>query len=167
MIMETKRCLIKPISLDDKADLLRLCDDPNVWRYLGGYATAQHNKKNIEYIGKMATPDRWVVRDKIDNFFLGEMSLTPHHDGEDIEISYLFLSEHWGRGYASEAAKEIVQVAFNEKKLDRLVAETQSVNLASCKVLEKLGFYQMKKLTRFNAEQILWAMDNPVVKASS
>jgi ribosomal-protein-alanine N-acetyltransferase len=159
MMLETERCLVKPISINDKNDLLCLCDDPNVWQYLGGNETAERNRKNIEYIDKIIIADRWVVKKKTDNLFLGEISLTPHHDGEDIEISYLFLSMHWGKGYASETAKEIIHYAFDVKKLDRLVAETQSVNFASCKVLEKLGFCQIKKLVRFNVEQTFWAIN--------
>ena len=163
MVFETERCLIKPLNSDDKSDLLRLCNDSDVWKYLGGQETAEHNRNSIEYIGKIPVTDRWAVRNKTDNSFLGEISLTPHHDGDDIEISYLFLSEHWNKGYASEAVSVIIQFAFNEKKLDRLVAETQSVNLTSCKVLEKLGFYKVKKLERFNAEQTLYVIDNPTV----
>ena len=163
MIFKTERCFIKPIDVGDKTDLLRLCDDSDVWKYLGGQGTAEHNRKNIEYIGKTNITDRWVVRSKTDNTFLGEISLTPHHDGDDIEISYLFLSDHWGKGYASETVRAVIQFAFNEKKLNRLVAETQSANFISCKLLEKLGFHQIKKLIRFNTEQILWAIDNQTV----
>ena len=161
MILETNRCTIKPVGIEDKTDLHRLCDDPNVWQYLGGQATAEHNRKNIDYIGKVPITDRWVVRGKADDSFLGAISLIPHHAGDDLEVSYLFLSKHWGKGYASEVVTAVIHYAFSEKKINRLLAETQSANLASCRMLEKLGFHKIKNLVRFEAEQALYAIDNP------
>ena len=162
MLLETDRCLIRPSNFDDKTVLLRLCDDRDVWKYLGGLSTAEHFRKNIEnQILSDHNRLHCTIRDKVDNLFLGYISLTPHHDGIDTELSYMILSAHWGKGYASEAASEIICYAFTKKLLTRLVAETQSANLASCKMLEKLGFYQLKKIIRFNAEQIIWVIDNP------
>ena len=163
MVLETERCLIKTMNRKDKQDLHRLCDDVNVWTYLGGQGTALHNRKRIKYIGFIPISNRWTVRRKSDNSFLGEISLTPHHDGNDTEISYLFLSEHWGNGYASEAVRAVVNYVFRKKGLDRLVAETQSANVVSCKMLEKLGFDKVENLIRFGAEQTLLALDNPVL----
>ena len=163
MAFETERCFIKTINRKDKQDLCRLCDDVNVWTYLGGQGTALHNKKKIKFIGFIPTANRWTVRRKTDNSFLGEISLTSHRDGNDIEISYLFLSEYWGNGYASEAVRAVIHYAFSKKKLNRLVAETQSANLVSCKMLEKLGFHKVRNLTRFDSEQTLFAIDSPVV----
>jgi len=163
MTFETERCFIKPICSNDKQDLFSMCDDTDVWNYLGGSSTANFHRANIENLEKhLPDPKRWIIRDKKDNSFLGYLSLGSHHDGEDTELSYLLLSKYWGNGYASEAASEIVRYVFNERKLKRLVAETQSANLVSCKLLEKLGFYKLKVLTRFNAEQTLYAIDNPV-----
>ncbi len=164
MIFETERCVISPINPNDKLDLFSMCDDINVWQYLGGVSTAERHRKNIQHLENLAPEfcsSRWTIRNKTNNLFLGYTSLDTHHDGDDMELSYMLLSNHWGNGYATEAAREIIRYAFNEKRLDRLVAEAQSVNLGSRHVLEKLGFYKIKELTRFNAEQTLYALDNP------
>ena len=163
MVFETERCFLRPMNRKDKKDLYRLCDDVNVWRFLGGQGTAEHMRKKIKFIGFTPISNRWSVRLKSDSSFLGEISLTPHHDGNDIEISYLFLSDNWGNGYASETVRSVVPYAFKMKKLNRLVAEAQTANLVSCKVLEKLGFHRIKTLTRFNAEQALYAIDSSAV----
>ena len=164
MAFETKRCIIKPISLDDKQDLFSMCDDIDVWKYLGGTNTANFHRTNIENLEKhLPDPNRWTIRNKSDNTFLGYLSLGTHHDGEDTELSYMLLSKYWGNGYASEVAREAIQYVFKLRGLKRLVAETQSANLASCKLLEKLGFYKLKELTRFNAEQTLYAIENPAI----
>jgi predicted HD superfamily hydrolase involved in NAD metabolism len=162
MTFETERCIIKPISSSDKQDLFSMCDDIDVWNYLGGSNTANFHRTNTENLEKhLPDPNRWTIRDKKDNAFFGYLSLGTHHDGEDTELSYLLLSKYWGNGYASEVVSEMVRYVFSERKLKRLVAETQSANLVSCRLLEKLGFYKLKELTRFNAEQSLYAIDNP------
>jgi len=165
MIFETERCNIKPICSDDKNDLFSMCDDADVWRYLGGSGTASLHRTNIENLEKhLPDPNRWTIRDKVNDTFIGYLSLGVHHDGDDTELSYLLLSKHWGNGYATEVAREIIRRVFQERKLGRLVAETQSANIISCKLLEKLGFCKLKELTRFNARQSLYAIDNPALR---
>ena len=166
MIFETERCIIKTINADDKPDLFSMCDDINVWTYLGGINTAEWHRKNVENlenIDPMLLSNRWTLRNKANNIFLGYLSLDTYYDSDDdIQLSYMLISSQWGNGYASEAAREIIRYAFNERKLNKLFAETQSANLVSCKLLEKLGFYKVKELIRFDAEQTLYAVDNPV-----
>ncbi len=165
MIFETERCIIKTITLDDKQDLFSLSNDINVWKYLGGEATAQWHRNNIENLENLPQEfftTRWIIRNKINNNFLGYTSMDTHHDGEYMELSYILLSDYWGYGYATEVANKIIRYAFNEKGFDKLLAEAQSANLASRHVLEKLGFYKIKELTRFNAEQTLYALENSV-----
>ncbi len=143
MIFETKRCIIKTITLEDKQDLFSLSNDINVWKYLGGEGTAQWHRKNIETLENLPSEffsNRWIIRDKTNNRFVGYTSMGIHHDGEYMELAYMLLSVYWGYGYATEVASEIVRYAFNEKGISRLLAEVQSANLASRHVLEKLCF---------------------------
>lgn len=166
MIFETERCIVNPICCDDKRDLISMCGDINVWEYLGGANTAVAQRRKIENHEKLPPEqleNQWIIRNKADNTFMGYLSLNTHHDGDDIELSYMLLSKYWGSGYASEVAGEFIRYAFNERKLNRLVAETQSANIASCKLLEKLGFHKLKELIRFDAKQTLYALDNPVL----
>ena len=87
---------------------------------------------------------------------LGVVLLDRHHDLEDIEVSYLFLPEHWGRGYASAAVRQVLAHAFGTIGLCRVVAETQSANAASVRLLERLGFRLLRKVVRFGAEQSIY-----------
>lgn len=161
MAFITERCIVTRINLEDKTDLVSLCDDMRVWEYLGGSNTAEWNRKNIEKFTSDESLDRWIIREKESNLFIGYMSLTNHHDGEDVELSYMLLSNYWGKGYATEVAHEMIEYLFKERNLERIVAETQSANLGSRNVLKKLGFNKLKELIRFNAEQTLYVLNNP------
>jgi RimJ/RimL family protein N-acetyltransferase len=58
----------------------------------------------------------------------------------DIEIGYFLKRSAWGKGYATEACERLIQMAFEESPLTEIVANFDEGNVASRKVLEKLGF---------------------------
>jgi ribosomal-protein-alanine N-acetyltransferase len=57
----------------------------------------------------------------------------------EIEVGYLFAADCWGKAYATEAARAALDYGFTELDLDRIVAITRPENLASQRVLEKIG----------------------------
>lgn len=59
-----------------------------------------------------------------------------------VEIGWRFLREHWGHGYATEAARATMRFAFEDRGLDRLVSIRHVENLASQRVMEKLGMHR-------------------------
>jgi len=63
----------------------------------------------------------------------------PELNGE-VEIGYGISKEHRNSGYATEAAKAVVQFAFEKAGQDVLVAIVKPENVASCRVVKKLGF---------------------------
>jgi ribosomal-protein-alanine N-acetyltransferase len=57
----------------------------------------------------------------------------------DIEVGYMLRRSAWGKGYATEACRRLVQFAFEETELDEIVAVTDPRNAVSQKVLRKCG----------------------------
>ncbi len=102
----------------------------------------------------------WVVRQKQTGEFLGLVSLDLYHDGISTELSYQFLPECWGQGYTAEIAQYIIDYAFREVKLPRLVSETQTANMSSRKLLEKVGMRLEGTVKRFGAEQSIYVILN-------
>ncbi|MEK8034917.1 GNAT family N-acetyltransferase, partial [Ideonella sp. DXS29W] len=89
------------------------------------------------------------------------------HDLEDLEVSYLFLPEHWGRGYARAAVKQALAYAFGTIGLRRVLAETQSANGASVRLLEHLGFCLVGNVNRFGAEQSIYRAEPSSLQAAT
>ena len=76
-----------------------------------------------------------------DGAFIGWCSLTRWNpDYRSASMGYCFAEAAWGRGYATEAARVLLQWAFDTLDLNRVQAETDTRNAASARVLEKLGF---------------------------
>lgn len=79
--------------------------------------------------------------------FVGWILLIPCEDvGQETEIGWRLRPEVWGRGYALEAARPVVDHAFRTLVLERLIAaDIDSRNLASIRVAEKLGMRFMEE----------------------
>jgi RimJ/RimL family protein N-acetyltransferase len=76
-----------------------------------------------------------------DTSFLGWCSLTRWNlDHRSASLGYCLDQVAWGHGYATEAARSLLQWAFDTLDLNRVQAETDTRNAASARVLEKLGF---------------------------
>ena len=90
---------------------------------------------------------------------MGLVSLDPHHEGVHLEISYQFLPCWWGKGYATEVLQVIINFALDDLNLSKVVAETQTTNKSSCRLLERLGMELERTIIRFGAEQAIYAIN--------
>ena len=59
--------------------------------------------------------------------------------GDEVELGWLLAREHWGRGYATEAALTLRDWAFDEQGLTRLISLIQHENVRSIRVAERVG----------------------------
>ena len=77
-----------------------------------------------------------------ENEFIGCCSLNPQSDVYRInaEVGYWIGEPYWGNGYATEAVKQLVSIAFNQLDIHRVYAKIFECNVASMRVLEKIGF---------------------------
>ena len=77
-------------------------------------------------------------------------------------MSYVFLPEWWGRGYAREACAAAIGLAFELFRDDpRLVAVTQEANAPSVRLLEALGLVRVGAFEEFDARQLMYAIKRP------
>lgn len=158
-MIETKRCMLTLFQKTDRKEVSQLFSNSKVRTFLGGVRTSDSIAVIMD---EMLAPEdgscNWVVRKKGTADFIGLISLDLHHEGVDQELSYQFLPDWWSRGYATEAAAAIIDYAFSELQLPAVVAETQSANLPSCRMLEKIGMKLERKVIRFGAEQSIYAI---------
>ena len=68
----------------------------------------------------------------------------PKEDGI-VEIGFSIMTFHRNMGYATEIAEALVENAFNNKNVHKVIAHTTNNNTASCKVLEKSGFHYVSE----------------------
>ena len=102
-----------------------------------------------------------MARTKSDDTFLGLVSLDQHQGGNETEVSYEFLPEHWGSGYASETVQAVISFAFKTLDLPQIVAEKQTANAPSRKLLERLGMTLSSSTHRFGEPQSIYTLARP------
>ncbi|GED17964.1 GNAT family N-acetyltransferase [Aneurinibacillus migulanus] len=160
-MLETNRCLLTKLQQANYEDVKKLYVNEEVRKYLGGTLKEETIKKSFF---KMVQPTidslYWVAREKHSNEFIGLISLDTHHDGTSTEVSYQLLPQWWGAGYATELVKEIIDYAFNQLNLPEVIAETQTANNASRRLLERLGMELVQTVQRFGEEQAIYGIKN-------
>ncbi|MEP3638201.1 MAG: GNAT family N-acetyltransferase [Paracoccaceae bacterium] len=156
--VQTERLLLQPLRKRNLWFFCRLLGSKSVRFYLGGpVAWSQRFPRFKRYLAAPDFVGVWVVSLAERNQPIGLVELGPHKDGKDYEISYQFRPTFWGKGFANEAVQAVISHALNETDLERIIAETQSANSASCRLLCKLGMVEVERVERFGAEQIIFA----------
>ena len=153
-MIETTRCELTTLQSCDRDLVVRLYTNAEVRRFLGGVIDGQSIR--LRFL-RMLKPDtetqRWVIRIKNNNSSIGIVSLGKHHNNIDTEISYQLMPEWWGKGYGTEATKAVVTYGLTVLSLPRIIAETQIGNIASCRLLERIGMRREQTVERFGAKQ--------------
>lgn len=143
-ILETERLYLRGFKIDDAQLLIDLNSNPNVVRYTGDGAVKNlEEAKRIladiifpQYLNKMG---RWAVHLKSNDEFIGWCGLKYIADDNEIDLGYRFFEKHWGKGFATESARAIMDYGINTLKLKMIIALAAKENTASINVLKKLG----------------------------
>ena len=124
-------------ALHSNAHVLRYWDSP-LW---SDRRRAERFIATCRQMAEDGTGVRLAVDRASDGAFLGWCSLTRWNpDYRSASLGYCFDDAAWGHGYATEAARTLLHWAFDTLDMKRVQAETDTRNVASARVLEKLGF---------------------------
>lgn len=157
--LQTARLTIREFVPEDEDNLVSLNSDPEVMRYItGGVPEPGRDQIRDEIIPyHLGFYDEhpgfgtWAADDIRTASFLGWFHLRPRRSDGVPDLGYRFLRSAWGNGYATEGSRALIDKGFTDLNLDRVAAETMTVNLASRRVLEKCGMHHVR--TYFESEQ--------------
>jgi RimJ/RimL family protein N-acetyltransferase len=152
-VIETPRLFLRPFEPDDVEAAFAWLSDPDVMRFIpaGPHTTVAKTRTRIaEYRAQQAARgfSKWIVIEKESGQSIGDSGLLVLNElGPMTDLGFRFAKAYWGRGYATEVATAWIKMAFEKLGLDRLSAFAHVDNLASRRVLEKVGFqYQTRQL---------------------
>lgn len=142
-ILQTNRLLLRELTPEDAQNMYLLNLDPEVIRYTGDGPFASEVEArlfldNYDHYKKYGM-GRWAVIRKSDEAFLGWCGLKYIPDFGEHDIGYRFFRRYWGLGYATESAKVCLEYGFDTLGLTTIVGRAMRDNLASIRVLEKIG----------------------------
>jgi ribosomal-protein-alanine N-acetyltransferase len=142
----TDRLRLRPFASADADSLFALHSDAFVLRYWDSPPWTDRNRAQrfIEACERMAEEGsgaRLAMVRLSDGAFIGWCSLTRWNpEYRSASMGYCLDRGAWGHGYATEGGYALLQWAFATLDLNRVQAETDTRNVASARVLEKLGF---------------------------
>jgi ribosomal-protein-alanine N-acetyltransferase len=142
----TDRLRLRPFTESDADDLYALHSNAEVLRYWDSppWDEPARADRFIVACRQMAgdgTGARVAVERSADGVFLGWCSVSQWNPTyRSASLGYCYNAASWGHGYATEAARALLEWAFDMMDLNRIQAEADTRNAASARVLEKLGF---------------------------
>lgn len=148
MILETERLVLRRFIWSDVDELVELDGDPRVMRFLTGGKPTPPEKIRDEILprllreyGRFPGLGRWAATEKPAGQFVGwfELRAAEGGAGDEAELGYRLRVCAWGRGYATEGSRALVDKGFTELGLRRIWAQTMAVNTASRRAMEKAG----------------------------
>ncbi len=149
--LATARLILRPPVAEDLPWLLAAMNTDAVMRHLAGVRTPEEVEAGLAAdIAAFAAPDghrRWTVWlddgvtrvGRVGLFHVRSPAAPPALQGQR-EIGWTFAEEHWGKGYATEAAERALGHAFGELRLSRIYSQTSTSNAGSTRMMHRLGF---------------------------
>ena len=164
-IANSERLSFAIMTADDAELMFQLDQDPVVMRFInGGILTSYEDIINV-YLPRMATYTNlekgwgiWKVCIEDTAEFIGWVLVRPMHffgdkpELDNLELGWRFARNSWGKGYATESARAIMQALVETGDNKKLCAIAVEGNTASVNIMEKLGMKYIK--TYFHEDPI-------------
>lgn len=144
VVLTTPRLLLRTFRRDDLPLYAALNSHPEVVGFLGGSPlTREHSDEIAEWAQEVHAAEGiglLAVERREDGAFIGQCGL--HHQSsypDEVEVGWRLAFEHWGHGYATEAATAWLDHGFGTMGLPRVISITEEPNTRSLAVMLRLG----------------------------
>ncbi len=139
--LTTDRLVLRRFVEADIDHLVSLHNDPEVMRFLTGGTPVSRDEVEQGYRDHFANDGYWVAVERETGAFLGWFAFhrTPDRDPSRRELGYRLRRSVWGKGYATEGSRALIDRGFTDPDVRRVWAQTMAVNIPSRRVMEKAG----------------------------
>jgi RimJ/RimL family protein N-acetyltransferase len=147
--LETERLVLRDFTESHTDALFSLHDDPEVMRFVNGGKPATRDAIATRTLPQLLETFPafnggracWAAHERRTDRFVGWFALRPVQpdSASVVDLGYRLRRDAWGRGYATEGARALVDKGFRDLGVQQIVADTMTVNAPSRRVLEKAG----------------------------
>jgi [ribosomal protein S5]-alanine N-acetyltransferase len=165
-MLETERMRLMPWQPDDWLLLRPIATDPEVVRYISNGEPWPDERirawaaRQVTHFSKFGFCF-WELFYKQTDEMIGFCGLQPLDGTQEIEIGWWLARAWWGKGLATEAAREALRDGFERAALKRIVSIAMRENAASTHIMEKLGMKYEREMTHRGVGVVLYAAANP------
>jgi [ribosomal protein S5]-alanine N-acetyltransferase len=167
MELTTERLHLRPFRPGDEAAIHAVYADPEVMRFVGhgAHRTSAETAAALRTYGDVLERHGYsflAVTERASGALIGDGGLHPLAGiGPDVELGYTLARRAWGRGYATELGRALIQYAFTVLRVPRVVAQVEPANAASRHVLAKLGMSERETRIAYGRPHLLYSVENP------
>lgn len=138
-VLETERLFLRAPRLEDAKHVAALANDKRIAENTRRLPHPYTRSDAEDFISSLNAGEIAFLITRHDDVIVGACGIAAQDDAVP-EIGYWLGVKHWGRGYATEAVRALIDYAFTERDHDALQAGARVTNPASRRILEKCGF---------------------------
>lgn len=165
--LTTDRLILRAFRDDDLDAYAEMCADPEVMRYLGEGKTlsrADAWRQLAFFMGhwQLRGFGLWALEEKASGRFIGRAGLLQPEGWPGFEVVWTLARPSWGKGYATEAAREALRYAFENLDRDHVISIIRPDNLPSIRVAKRLGERLEGKVeSSFGSPALIYGIHRP------
>lgn len=159
--LETPRLLLRRMRGSDLDAWARMSADAEVMKYIGTGVTFNRGEAWRSIAGvlghwQLLGYGMWAVERKEDGELVGRVGFLDPPGWPGFELGWIVGREHWGKGYATEAARAALDYAFEVLKRDRVISVIREGNERSVRVAEKLGERYVRDIELLGSKALVY-----------
>jgi RimJ/RimL family protein N-acetyltransferase len=156
VFLETERLVLRAFTDDDVDHVFALDNDPDVMRFINGGQPTSRAAIQAQILPRLmrdypcfGTRGFWAAQEAGSGVFLGWFEFRPldENSAAVVELGYRLNKAAWGRGYATEGSRALVDKGFTDLGVEQITANTMTVNSGSRRVMEKVGLSFIRNFT--------------------
>jgi [ribosomal protein S5]-alanine N-acetyltransferase len=149
--LETGRLILEPLCREHARHLFSVLSDPRIYTFIpkappSSVLTLEARYRQLESRVSPSGEElwlNWAIHLKEPGVYIGTIQATILNNHSSL-LAYELSPDFWGQGYATEACSRIIESLFTDYDVGEIVAEVDTRNEASCKLLERLTFKRIK-----------------------
>lgn len=157
IVCETKRLIIRHFELSDDKYILAQLNEASFIKSIGDkHVRSLDDAQNYLITGPIDSYQKLgfglnIVMLKQNGMAIGMCGLVTRAELEHPDIGYAFLPNYWGKGYATEASKAVLDDAITKHKLKTILGVTFPENQSSNSLLSRIGFNQIGSVELYDS----------------
>lgn len=165
--IETQRLILRHFTPNDADELYRIYSHPELFEYMMNEISTEKLllwKQTKSIINSIIENWQkypfgvWAAVHKKNQKLIGHCGFKFLDNTREVQIGYLLLKSYWGRGLATEASLAALQYGFEIARLERIVAVAKPENIASRRVMEKVGMKYEKDAYHYNNHVVYYSI---------
>lgn len=142
--LDTNRLILREVEKNDVDDIHAYASDPILTTHLtwDAHRTLRDTQDFIQFAFKQYEKNSvgpWAIIWKETNHVIGTIDLVWNKKHYSAELAYAISREFWRQGIGTEAVKKIIDFGFKKMELERIQARCVTDNIASYRLMEKIG----------------------------